>query len=83
VSIPASLANRKNNGSGLRIANDLIQQKITNSRDALGALPPSPVQDVAGNKLEAILDDLRATPTESIDEFLLTEAKAAYAYFTA
>ena len=68
---------------GLRIATELIQQKVANSRDTLGILPPSPAIDVAGDKLKAILGDLRAAPPKSIDELLLTEAKAAYAYFAA
>lgn len=73
----------KENGSGLRIAVDIIQQKIENSRDTLEMLPPSPVQDVAVGKLAAILGDLRTAPPKSIEELLLTEAQAAYAYFSA
>jgi CRISPR-associated protein Cas1 len=73
----------KDTSLGLRIATELIQQKVANSRDTLGTLAPSPVRDVADDKLRAILSEVRTAPPESVDELLLTEAKAAYAYFAA
>ena len=73
----------KNTSLELRIATELIWQKVANSRDTLETLPPSPVRDVADNKLGVIMSDLREAPPKSIDELLLTEAKAAYAYFSA
>jgi CRISPR-associated protein Cas1 len=73
----------KDTSLGLRIATELIRQKVANSRDTLGTLPPSPVQDIAFDKLTAILGGLRVAPPESIDKLLLIEAQAAYAYFAA
>ncbi len=73
----------KDTSLGLRIAIDLVEQKVANSRDTLETLPPSPVRDVADDRLKVILGDLRAAPPENINELLLIEAKAAYAYFAA
>lgn len=70
-------------GVGLRISTELISRKIANSRDTLGILPPSPAIDVAVDKLEAMLGELRLMPPESIEQLLLVEAQAAYAYFAA
>ncbi len=73
----------KDTSLGLRIAIDLIERKVASSRDTLGTLPPSPVRDVADDKLGIILDNLRAAPPKSVNELLLIEARAAYAYFSA
>jgi CRISPR-associated endonuclease Cas1 len=78
----AQLAAQKNS-VGLWISTELIRDKIANSCDTLGTLSPSPVIDAAVDKLQAMLDHLRLTPPESIDELLLAEAQAAYAYFAA
>ena len=78
----AQLAAQKS-GAGLRIATDLVCQKIANSCDTLETLPSSPAVDVAVDKLEAMLGDLRLAPLGRIDALLLTEARAAYAYFAA
>jgi CRISPR-associated protein Cas1 len=78
----AQLAAQKS-GAGLQIAIELIRDKISNSCDTLRTLPPSPAVDVAIDKLEVILGNLRTAPPESIDALLLAEANAAYAYFAA
>jgi CRISP-associated protein Cas1 len=69
--------------AGLQISTDLIRDKIANSCATLRILPASPVIDAALDKLEAMLDGLRRTPPENIDELRLVEAQAAYAYFAA
>jgi CRISPR/Cas system-associated endonuclease Cas1 len=68
---------------GLQIATKFIRDKIANSCDTLGALPPLPVVDTASDKLQAALEGLHEMPPESIDKLLLTEANAANAYFAA
>jgi CRISPR-associated endonuclease Cas1 len=78
----AQLAAQKS-GAGLQIAIELIREKITNSRNTLEALPPSPVVDVAADKLQATLEELHEAPPESIEHLRLVEARAAYAYFAA
>jgi len=68
--------------TGLRIATELIKEKIANSCETLRSLPTSTVMDTAIDKLEFMLEGLRSTPPEKIDELLLLEAQAAYTYFS-
>jgi hypothetical protein len=70
-------------GAGLRISAGLIREKIANSWDTLGILPPSPTIDMTIDKLEAMLGGLYSALSESIEALLLAEAQVAYSYLAA
>lgn len=70
------------NGSGLRLATRLIQDKLLGSQVTLRTLRKTLAREVALSKLEAILDELETVPPTSIEELRMLEARGALAYFT-
>ncbi len=70
------------NGLGLRIAKQLIRDKLIGSQLTLRTLRKTLAREAALSKLEAVLDELQTMPLESIEELRLLEARGALAYFT-
>src|SRR5215218_9674903 len=52
------------------------------SQVALRTLPRSYGREVALFKLDLMLEELKITPPQSVEELLLVEARAAHMYFT-
>ncbi len=71
----------KTNDTGLRIATQLIRDKIVQSQATLRAFRKMPGREVALHKLEAVLEELQTLPA-SVQELQLIEARGALAYFT-
>jgi CRISPR-associated endonuclease Cas1 len=71
----------KRNGVGLRVATQLIKDKISQSRVTLRTLRKVSSREATLSKLEAVLEELQTPPT-SIEELQLMEARGALAYFT-
>src|SRR5215211_841390 len=67
---------------GLQISLRLIQDKVIASQVALRTLPRSYGREVALFKLDLMLEELKITPPQSVEELLLIEARAAHTYFT-
>lgn len=70
------------NGSGLRLATRLIQDKLLGSQVTLRTLRKTLAREVALSKLEAVLDELKDSPPASIEGLRMLEARGALAYFT-
>ena len=66
----------------MQISLRLIRDKIMASQVALRTLPRSYGREVALFKLDLMLEELKITPPQSVEELLLVEARAAHTYFT-
>jgi CRISPR-associated protein Cas1 len=70
-------------GTGLRLATDLIVRKVDGSAAALAGLPDSPLVSQARARLADIRAELFASPPTDVDALRLVEARAAAQYFAA
>lgn len=68
-------------GTGLRLATDLIARKVDGSALALATLPDSRLVSQAQASLADISAELRASPPTDMDALRLVEARAAARYF--
>ncbi len=69
------------NGVGLRLAIELIRQKIEGCRETLQTFWKSPLRETGLVKLQVALEELADGP-ETIEAVRLIEGRAALAYFT-
>jgi CRISP-associated protein Cas1 len=73
----------QSNGSGLRLAIQLVRDKLTASIDTLLTLPPSPRREHAIERVQWELKTLAELPPTTVDDLRLIEGRGALSYFAA
>jgi CRISP-associated protein Cas1 len=73
----------QSNGSGLRLAIQLVRDKLTASIDTLLTLPPSLRREHAIERVQWEITTLAELPPTTIDELRLIEGRGALSYFAA